>query len=351
MKRIFPAVFAGLLLQLNLIYCTESTASCKPPPNAPYDYDLFHKDVEVWFISGEFLYWTVNEGALDYAQKMNQPVWGPSTSYASGKVQSASFDLDPGFRCAVGYFNAPKYWEVRAQYTHLISRGKNRAEPPTGSNEFLTGTWPQITSNALTHAHSKTFFNYNLFHLLIDRVFVTNPHLRLRLMAGLVAPWIEQDWKMQYFDESGNTTIRNRWHFVGAGLTAGFSGDWYWGNHIYMTGKTSFAVYMGRYRNQAKQTTTFQPTGDDNPELPVRNSDLIDTRPAFQVQFVFGPSWQQNFGCNRVELFAGYELNTWTNLQEIRRSSGGSGLSAKETWMSTSMLALQGLTTRLTVDF
>lgn len=36
-----------------------------------YDADLFNKDKRVFFASGEFLYWLVNESALQYAVKMN----------------------------------------------------------------------------------------------------------------------------------------------------------------------------------------------------------------------------------------------------------------------------------------
>lgn len=345
------AAVLTLLATESLFSATPS--NCAPPLGSPYDADLFHKDVEIVTISPELLYWTVDEGSLDYAQKMTQPPWSANTpSYASGKVQSAKFDLAPGFRISIGYFNAPKYWRVQGQYTHLITRGKNRAEKPTASNEYLTGTWPQITSNPLTHAHSNIFFNYNLFDLTIDRIFVPNPHLRMRLGGGISLAWVQQDWKVQYFDATdGNTTIRNRWHYIAGGLKMGLTGDWYWGNNIYISGGGNAGIYIGGYSNLAKQTTTFQPLPTDNPMVPVRDSLLKDTRPSMNLQFYLGPSWQKNFGCNRVELFAGYEINGWLNLQEIRRSTSGSPSVAKETWSSTSVLALQGLSVRFTVDF
>ena len=325
--------------------------NCAPPPCSAYDFDLYHKDLEVWFASGEFLYWTVDEGALDYAQRMKQPAWSPTASYASGTVESASFDISPGFRVSAGYFNAPKYWLVEAEYTHLISTGKNRAEKPTAAAEFLTGTWPQITTNPLQHAHSKIFFDFNLFEVFIHRIFIPNPHLRLTAMGGFSAVWMHQDWKVQYFDGGGgDTTIRNQWRYIAGGLRTATFIDWYWGNHVYLTAGSSIALYMGSYKNQAKQTTTVQPVGSDA-SLPVRDSVFNDTRPSCALQFTLGPSFQKNFGCNRVELFVGYEINGWFNLQEIRRSTSGSPSEAKETWMSTSMLALQGLTTRFTVDF
>lgn len=350
MRRTLATLLYVLAFQ-PLLAAAPYTNNCAPPPGCPYDYDLYHKDLEICFLSAEFLYWTVDEGALDYAEKMKQPAWSPTESYASGRVESATFDLCPGVRVSAGYFNAPKYWAIQAEYTHLISTGKNRSGKPTASDEFLTGTWPQITTNPLVHAHSKIFFDYNLFEFFIDRVFIPNPHLRLRMLGGFSLAWMQQDWKVQYFDGSGgDTTIRNRWHYTAGGLKTGLTGDWYWGNHVYLSAGSTLAIFMGSYSNLAKQTTTVQPPGS-NSDLPVRDSYLKDTRPSCLLQFYIGPSFQKNFGCNRIELFTGYEINGWFNLQEIRRSTSGSPSDAKETWMSTSMLALQGLTTRFTVDF
>lgn len=355
-RSIYSAILFSLIATplLSAVQIKEKEQSLPPPPPPAYDADLYNRDIETCLLDAELLYWTVNEGALDYAQKMTQPAWSSTTpSYASGKVKSASYHLDPGLRVMVGFFNALKYWDVRGQYTHFICRGQNSTSRPSSPSEFLTGTWPQITTNPLTHAHSDIFFNYNVFHLLISRIFYPNLHLRLRMTGGASSAWIGQDWKMQYFDGGidKNTTIRNRWHFVGGGLSTGLIADWYWGNHIYLTGSTMISLYMGSYSNRSKQTTTFQVDPSDNTSLPVRNSRLSNTRPALSTQFSIGPSWQQNFGPRRVEVFIGYELTGWFNLQEIRRSSSGAPSVAKETWTETSMLSLQGLTTRLTVDF
>ena len=66
---------------------------------------------------------------------------------------------------------------------------------------------------------------------------------------------------------------------------------------------------------------------------------------------IIGPSWQKNLPKNRIELFAGFEMNLWINLQEVYRSTSSTAMGAKETWINSSTLALYGLTTRLTVDF
>ena len=50
------------------------SAEQKPAAPARYDADLFRRNTEVVSAQTEFLYWSVQENAIDYAVKMNQPV-------------------------------------------------------------------------------------------------------------------------------------------------------------------------------------------------------------------------------------------------------------------------------------
>ena len=118
-----------------------------------------------------------------------------------------------------------------------------------------------------------------------------------------------------------------------------------------MTAAGYVGVLMGEYSNHAKQTTTFQVTPNDNTAVPVRDTSYHDTRPAASLQMLLGPSYQKNFCNSRVEIFAGFEITTWVNVQEIYRSTSGGPTVAKETWINSSLFSLYGLTTRLTVDF
>jgi hypothetical protein len=324
--------------------CVEVEDECEP--------DLFRRNAQVFSGSAEFLYWGVTEGALDYALKMRHDAWGPSDSYAQGRFENASYGFDPGFRVAGTYFRAPHYWEVKWQYTRMTSRGKNHSSKPDAALQFLTGTWPHITDLAITEAHSDIHLNYNVFDWMVDRVFIPNPHLRLKVVGGALAAWMDQNWQVKYTDTAFNLTkIRNRWHFVGAGLKTGTMVDWYWTGDLYMTAQGFFGLLMGSYSNHAKQSTTFQPLPGDNTAIPVRDTSYHDIRPAVTAQMLLGPSYQKNFCNNRIEIFAGFEMNAWFNVQEIYRSTSGPASAAKETWINTSMMALYGLTTRLTVDF
>lgn len=327
-------------------------------PSAPegtaydYDADLFKKNDEIYAAHAEFLYWAISEGALDYALKMRHNAWGPDQCYAQGRFENATYDVDPGFRVGLHYFRAPNYWEMRWQYTRMTSKGHNSVEKAAADQKFLTGTWPQILTAPLARATSRIHLNYNVFDMMVDRVFFPNPHLRLRVMGGVLAAWMDQDWKIRYNDATPNsTTIRNRWHFVGAGLKTGTMVDWFWAHDIYMTALSTVGILIGSYSNHARQTVTISPGAGYNPAIPLRDGDYHDTRPAVTAQMLLGPSWQKNYPHNRIEVFAGFEANIWFNLQEIYRSTSSTPTQAKETWINTGMLALYGLTTRLTIDF
>lgn len=325
----------------------------QPPPPPPFDADLYRRDEQVFSFHGDFLFWRVQEGAIDYALAMQNSAWGPTECFAQGKFENATFNGDPGFRLSASFFRAPKYWEVWWQYTRFTTRGSNSSGKPDPTNEFLTGTWPQIFTAPITNARSYIHMNYNVADLSVDRVFYPNPHLRLRFLGGASVAWINQFWRVKYSDLIGDvTTIGNRWKFIGGGLKIGTLFDWYWFWNVYMTGGATFSALLGSYHNKSLQMTNFSPVpGAFNPGVPLRNAHFSDARPAFTGQFYLGPSFQKNyFGC-RMEIFAGYELNAWMNLQEVFHSTAGAPSDAKETWINTGMIALQGLTARATVDF
>ncbi|MBU6382901.1 MAG: hypothetical protein KGR16_01120 [Verrucomicrobia bacterium] len=314
--------------------------------------DLFQRYAQVFSGSAEFLYWTIAEGALDYALKMHHGASGPTPTFAQGGFKHAKFEADPGFRLSLIYFRAPHYWDTRWVYTRMTNHGKDHADKPGSADEFLTGTFPHITTNPLNGAHSRIHFNYNVFDWITHRVFFPNPHLRLRFGGGASFAWMSQNWKVLYTDAEANvTTVRNRWSFTGAGLKTGTTVDWYWTGDLYLTALGYLGLLMGSYSNRAIEHSTFQTTGGDNPAIPVRNAHYEDARASFTFQLLFGPSYQKNFCSNRLEIFAGFEMNSWFNLQEVYRSTQAAASLAKETWMNTGLVTFYGLTTRATFDF
>ncbi|MCI0381593.1 MAG: Lpg1974 family pore-forming outer membrane protein [Chlamydiae bacterium] len=306
---------------------------------------------EKTFTNLEFLYWTIEEDALDYAISMKSGAWGPSPAFAKGKVKNGKFDWSPGFRVSLGYYNSPKYWELLGQYTWFYNKGSNKTKKPSPADHFLIATWNEITPPPLEKATSRLHFHHHLIDLLIARVFDPNPHLRLKLAAGAVACWIRQNWRIQYTNfNQDSDKIKNFWRFTGGGFRVGLSADWFW-RFFYLTGKATFATLIGSYKNRAFQTTTFNPLGQNDPNISIRNSHYRDFRFALNTQFLLGPSYQKAFNNWDIEIFAGYEFNLWFNLQEVYRSSQSGPSSPKETFINDGLIGLHGLTIRLTLGF
>lgn len=347
------AILGFTCLTASLLGATKTP----PPPKVSYDTDLFRENNKIEFINLEFLYWCVNESAMDYALKMKSPAWGNPTE-GVGHYKVIDFNWSPGFRMNVGYFNAPHYWDAYLQYTYFKAKGDDHAKAPHEPDLFLNGTWAQPAFGSkdeipLAKAHSSVEFNLNILELLATRRFHPNPHLRMRLYGGVSVGWIRQNWEIDYHDTADNTShLHNHWRFTGAGLRAGYMLDWFLGKGgIYFTGVFSAAVYAGSYHNISKQHSSDSNSGGFNTALPFRNVHYRDVRLVPHFQLMAGPSWQMAFGAYRTELFAGYELNFWTNLHEVYRTTTSAPTQAKQTIMSNSVIGIQGLTVRWNLDF
>lgn len=356
--------FALLSLVLSSITYPMFATSCKnPTPHVAseppaYDADLYRKDRAVGFATAEFLYWVVNEGAIDYALRMNHPSWTSSYgNYAVGEYRNAQFDWSPGVRAALGYFHAPKYWDVFAQYTYLFAQGTRASHPPEELAQYLNGTWAQPDmfsvdpSVPLAKAKSHIAMHYNVLDLLTSRRFFTNEHLRFNLFGGISSAFIYQNWNTYYTDLNDvREKIRNTWQFEGLGLRLGVKLDWFLGWDFYLTGLASTGLLSGWYRNSMLQRTEALIAGVNN-TVPVRNANFHDTRLTYTVQFMSGLSWQRCFEAFRFEALAGYEFTIWTNLHQIYRSSFSAPTSTKETYINSSDVSLQGMTLRFNLDY
>jgi len=338
-------------LLIPLLSTLLSAAPTSQPP--PQDPDLFLKDKAVLSAHLEFLYWKPLESALLYALNVNRPSWNPNDTFAVGDYQHANYGFTPGFRITLGYFRAPRYWELFGSYTRLTAKGKDSIEASSKPNQFLSATWPTYFHQGLKSAKSSIHLNYNVADLSADRYFIPNPHLRLRLVAGFAGAWMDQYWAVRYFDSANQVSlVRNRWKFGGAGFRLGIMADWFWTNDIYLTLRGSIAALVGAYKNTAFQTTSVKPDASYNPSFPIRDSTYRDARSTANLQFLVGPSWQKSWEKVRTELFAGYEITSWMNLQEIYFSMQGiPAVASQQTNINTGILTLQGLTTRFSIDF
>jgi len=340
---------------LGLVCVSAGLFADAPPEKISYDTDLFREGRRVEFVNLEFLYWTVGESAMDYALRMKDQAWGTPTE-GVGHYKNVDFGWNPGFRGNVGYFNAHHYWDVYAQYTYFKCTGHDKTHAPDAAGLFLNGTWPQPSFTEevpLAKAHSSIDFTLQIADAIATRRFFPNPHFRLRLFGGPTVAWLRQNWEIDYRDVDGETShLHSHWRFTGAGLRAGLFLDWFMGKGgFFLTSCFSGAVYAGSYHNVSKQRSSFANNGQFNTALPLRNVHLHDVRLIPHFQLLAGPSWQMAFDPYRTELFIGYELNFWSNVHEVYRTTMGAPTQAKQTIMSNSTISIQGLTLRWNLDF
>ncbi len=349
-KSIYAFVFA--LTACSLIDLSAKDAAPEHEPGEPLDQPLFVQRRQI-FTNTELLYWKVQENPLDYAIRMKSPAWGPSPAFAKGRYKTTEFDWSPGFRLALGWYNQPRLWEILWQYTWLFTEGSNHGNKPKADNDFIVATWNEMTPSPLKKAESDIHFHYNLADMIISRVFDTNPHLRMRMMAGITTTWMNQLWKVHYSDFNHNEDkIKNHWRFFGTGLRVGVSADWFFSGYFYLIGKATFATLVGSYRNKAHQTTTFNENNpSNNTHIPIRDATYLSPRFAFHNQFLLGTTYSRIF-CNwTFEAFAGYEFNIWLNLHEVFRSSQSAPGDPKETHIANGIVGMQGFTLRATFGF
>lgn len=293
-----------------------------------------------WFVHGEFLYWGVAEGNLDYVRVEEVPTTLVGTK---GKYKTADYEFRPGARVAASYYNCPKYWEVTAQYTWLKDRGTDSQTVASDGTSYLTPTQLIEILGPYERATSEIELGYQIGDVYAARVFDPNPHLRMRVYGGITIGWLKQEWDLSYTNlQDELETLEKDWRFFGGGIRMGLTADWFWGCQFYLTGRVSFATLYGSYKNLS---------------LLISNDELIfcnlydDPRFSYNVQFQLGPSWQIPCDCWSFELFAGYETNLWFNVQEQIVSENVPPDFASPTTYAQSVLGLHGLTLRLTLGF
>lgn len=296
-----------------------------------------------WFVHGEFLYWGVAEGDLEYANVSTKSNNLDSDSLL-GDYKTADFDFGPGFRVAASYYNCPKYWEISLQYTWMHNSGKDSVSDPEGTG-ILNPTRQTNIGRPFVNASSKIEHDYQLGDLYVARVFDPNAHLRMRVYAGVTLGYLKQEWDVSYTNSIDIRTVdQTDWRFFGGGFRLGVTADWFWGCQFYLTGRASFATLYGGYKNERNYVIS-------NDDQVIACTKYDDPRFAYHTQIMMGPSWQVPCDCWSFELFAGYEMNLWFNLKESIFALPGSTGDGRYILHSQSVLGMHGLTLRLTLGF
>lgn len=336
MKRILLTLASLSLfstLSARELWCEQ----CEAPPEPCCHTQLFVERSQV-FANASLLYWTANEGVLDYAVKTGQES-NLTNTFALGHYKKAHYHMRPGFRVAVTYYRCFKYWDVTGEYTWFQTHGSSHINSP------LNPTRQTATTAPFRSASSSIRLHYQVTDIYAARVFDPNEHLRVRAYTGLTMAIINQNWKAVYtnfFDDFDR--VKEKWSYWGGGIRIGSTVDWWWCSRLYFTGKFSSAVLIGDYKNKTVQT-------NGNLDLLLSDAKYNHTRAVFHTQFMLGPSWQKPYDCWSYEIYLGYELNLWFNLHERIRTEFNAPNATKATFYSDSLLGLQGLTLRATFGF
>jgi len=304
-------------------------------------------------VSVDFLWWTAEEGALSYAVKGQPTPPSGQNIGQSGDLEKSKFDWDPGVRASLAYRFCPSFWETELEYAYININGSNAFNAPSDLTRNLTSTYLKGGQFVISRAPSHLDLTHQTAHLALARRFLFEDHLILRLSMAFTGTWIDQEWEFQYQGTGGIKVKHDHdWSFKGGGMRLGFDTDWYIGKGFSLFGKVSGASYIGFYKNEIKAHTNNANTIFLEP-YDIQDTTYSDQRLVNNLQFLMGPRYGQQVSWWGFEIFAGYELNTWFNLQEQSQSAieVNSPLITRPTILSRGILGYQGFTGQLKFTF
>ncbi len=303
-----------------------------------------------FFIKGDFLYWRIEEGELDFVH--NDSTGLTSATGGLGDLEHATYEWNPGFKAALEYRIKSDMWKFEGHYTFFNPSSTKTILRPAGKT--ITGTFPQFTVNPMEKATSHISFQGHFFDLLLSRVFTVTPKIHINFFNGLEGCWIKQNWGITYFGEAPgntNTKIKPKWRFKGVGIKSGLLADWLMGKGFNWTMQGAISEIFGNYDNRIKTIRQYPTTGVN---LTLQFIHYDDFRLVTHFQFLMGPSWEGQYNWGGIRLFIGYELNNWLNIHEILREEFHASTDSVTNPLSRhikSPFQTQGLTVNATLNW
>lgn len=341
-------------------HITNATAHDSSPPQEPPKQIVEAKKKgdkgHHWhfYVHGELLRWVVQEGSLDYAIKQDAGIPPPAVSGPIGKFKTAQFNRETGWRFSAGFRMNPEVWEILYQRTYMKSHGHDFVERNPDPRFFLWGTFIEGVDAGIRSAESTIHLHYSTDDLLFLRYFSPSKYVTLGMVGGGTHAHLDQDWKVQYVDRDTPTTIanwRHQWKFSGLGFRAGVGMLWELLYGFRIISEFNAAAVHGSYKNQTSLLSNNSAFGPDNPDFVV-NSVYRDHRIAYHTRFLVGPSWAKTIDAGGVQVFFGYELNTWFNLHEVYRVTMlTSSFFEKPTIINRGVISMSGITAFIKLSF
>ncbi len=339
--------------QNQMSYPESMQACCCPQPLPPIVCYRPNVEESTSWIRGEILVWTAEAGTLDFVIP-NFPVSSTPLGQ-TGEVEEAKFGWDPGFRVEVGHRFRPDFWELALQYTYINIDGTDSFSRPSDPTRVLMPTKDNVSTQATDSARSKVDLFYNVFDLMLARSFLPTKQLIVRPTMGLTGTWMDREMDVKYNgvgSPSNETHNRDKWEFHGGGMRVGIDLDWYIGSGFSLFGKSSLAALIGYYKNTFEADTNN--AGSNLPPATIENAKYDDQRIATHLQMQMGPQWGKMWNDVGILIFAGYEVNAWFNVEEMRYSNPTnttSTITPRHTVINTSTLGMQGFVGKIQLNF
>ncbi|HEY2810086.1 MAG TPA: Lpg1974 family pore-forming outer membrane protein [Rhabdochlamydiaceae bacterium] len=327
------------------------------------------------FVDLEFLWWKLDENALEYAiqKKSDQRLYNtpppPGADALVGHWHRAKLEWSPGFRVKAGLrFDKPSLWELDAVYTYYYTDGDNsvfrNSDQDRFNSENIAFFYGINVGGVYIRGSSKAQFWYHVGDIELASQFHLTPHAHLRLVIGPTLVFIKQKYRITSFGNVFRADPQQptqkivadfNWNFSGGGIKIGGDSRWDIGKGFDLLFGAAVSSVYGVFENEMKENIFY--TGAPFlgvPFIPAgKSGDTHFSRGkvAFATRLEGGTSWSHAFCAWNLEMFVKYELNTWFNITDQYRESNGNPNSPVILSVQIPSLNLQGITVGVNVNF
>jgi len=296
-----------------------------------------------FFVTGSFIYWHVDQDAMDYAYLVN----GDSIPVQS-TVLVQDFDYKPGFKVGLGVDFDHDNWVGYVEYTWLHQKTNSGYESAPATFNYVT---PWLNIDTLGEAEVVSSIgtswrtNLDIVDAVLSRPFYQGRKLTVLPFGGLRGAWIRQDFTVNAIGDAGTVfASKNRSHSWAVGARAGLQAHWMLGWGFRFEGDAAGSLLYTQYTK-----IRHNEFADGVSDLSIRYHEYNTVRPMADMSV--GMGWgsyldRQNY---HFDLLATYDFNVmWGQnmMRELNNIVNGSGAVS-----DAGDLHLHGLTVTARFDF
>jgi Legionella pneumophila major outer membrane protein precursor len=272
------------------------------------------KEPYTCWVTGEFLYWKVFQGGMEYADSFNEAVG----DLADARGHEIDFDYKPGFRVGVGLLT-PCCLDFNANYTRFYAKESESVTDTLFPTFNYFGSPQGLLIPSVASAAADWRLCFQTAELEMGRVFSPSCAFALHPHLGVQGAWIDQKAEINYVASDGspyNITFKN--DFWGVGLKGGVDAGCQLRMGFSVFGDLALSLLYGHFDVHQVQL-----------QIGVPQIDLSQTfwRIAPALQTSFGLAWEPICLCNCPFPFvvsAAVEWQYWWSQNQTQRFTSSS---------------------------